>query len=222
MELVQQEWDEVLKCYVDAPLLPVFRAHRWPTNGHMIADVARLGYIKDNDWVLDPTYGYGTWWTQWQPCMVTKADKYVQRGTDVYPVDFTGHNPPHLTWEDATFDVVAYDPPFKLNGTPSEPDARYGVDEPATIAERHLLMSEGLSECVRVCKPGGIVLMKCMDQVSSGKVQWQTRVFADEGERLGCTLIDRLDFLMTPRPQRSQVHAHANYSTLLVFRKARR
>ena len=46
--------------------------HDWPTNGHLIADVAHLGYISDKDSVLDPTYGLGVSWTQYRPTDLTE------------------------------------------------------------------------------------------------------------------------------------------------------
>lgn len=32
--------------------MTVLASHSWPTNGHLIADVAKLGYIKSDDLVL--------------------------------------------------------------------------------------------------------------------------------------------------------------------------
>jgi DNA modification methylase len=188
----------------------IYATQAWATNAALIADVHRLGYLKDEDHVLDPTWGRGTWWRVWRPAwLLGPRDNWDFRDMR-FPAD--------------RFDAVAYDPPYKLNGTPSGPDARYGVDDPMPWQERHLLMAQGLAECVRVTKPGGIILMKCQDQVCSGKVRWQTRIFADEGERLGCELIDRFDILGTrAQPSgRRQVHARRNSSTLLVFKKGRR
>lgn len=38
---------------------PVLSIQKWPSNGHLIADCARLGYLH-KDWrTLDPTYGFG-------------------------------------------------------------------------------------------------------------------------------------------------------------------
>ena len=80
-----------------------------------------------------------------------------------------------------------------------------------------------MSECARVLKPGGYLLLKCMDQVASGKVQWQTLKFAAYGvDVLGLTLEDSLLMLTNPRKQpagRQQVHARRNYSAMLIFRK---
>ena len=45
----------------------VYACTAWPTNAAMIADVHRLGYLKDEDHILDPTYGRGRWWRVWRP-----------------------------------------------------------------------------------------------------------------------------------------------------------
>ena len=45
----------------------IYSTQAWPTNAAMIADVARLGYLKDTDVILDPTYGKGAWWRVWAP-----------------------------------------------------------------------------------------------------------------------------------------------------------
>ena len=45
---------------------PVLAAGDWPSNADLIADVARL-YIRDDDRVMDVTYGRGTWWQRFRP-----------------------------------------------------------------------------------------------------------------------------------------------------------
>jgi hypothetical protein len=194
----------------------ILAAQPWPSNAEMIYDVASLGYL--DGYVLDPTYGLGTFWRQWVPERFEYSDIKLDGS---HHADFTD-----LPWVSKTFDAVVYDPPYKLNGTPSEPDVRYGVDVVATWQERMGLCEQGALECWRVLKPGGYLLWKCMDQVCSGKVRWQTYEFTNFMVRGGlfCELVDRFDFLMTPRTQpvgRRQVHAARNYSTLLVFKKER-
>lgn len=211
--------------------MTVLAAHNWKSNAELIADVAKLGYINKHDVVLDPTFGRGRWWTKWRPIVLYGTDiRNPLHNPCPYWIDCVLHlqggidfrNLPH---EDDTFDVVAFDPPYKLNGTPSTPDFddRYGVHEPTSWQDRHGLIRDGIAECERVLRPGGRLLLKCQDQVCSGKVRWQTREFADFAERCrGLELVDRFDMLGTHRPQpegRRQVHAHGRPSTLLVFVK---
>jgi hypothetical protein len=191
----------------------VLASHSWPTNGHLIADVAKLGYIKSDDLVLDLTYGEGVWWKQWRPSVLTHLHRH---GADFRDTKF----------RDGLFDVVAFDPPYKLNGRPDPMiDERYGVHERATTAERLELIQGGIYEAARVVQPGGIVLVKCQDQVVSGAIVWQTHIVYQAAWMVGLEQVDRFDMTGHHRKQpmegRRQQHAHGRPSTLLVFRKKR-
>lgn len=213
---------------------PVLAAHAWPTNGHLIADVARLGYLRPTDRVLDPTYGNGVWWSIWRPHHLTPHVR-AQDGTDFR----------NLPYDDHTFDAIAYDPPYVCPGgrktsTVQNMHHRYGMDEGGnadpdftTPAELQALIDDGLTEMVRLVRPprtktdGGIILVKCQDYIWSGAL-WEgvarTRQHALD---LGCTVVDTLIHLGKPGPQpttnpdgtpRRQVHARRAHSTLLVLR----
>jgi hypothetical protein len=120
-----------------------------------------------------------------------------------------------------SFDAVVLDPPYKLNGTPTEEvDDRYGVHIVRSWQYRLQLIELGILECSQVARR--YLLLKCQDQVCAGQKRWQTYQFTKCGEACGLILVDRFDMLGTPRPQpagRRQVHTQVNYSTLLVFRK---
>lgn len=178
----------------------------WRTNAELIADVAKLGYLQ-SDWVtLDPTFGEGTFWKVWWPA------ELVAHNFKIDGVDFR-----ELPYPAERFDAVVFDPPYKLNGTPSAADVRYGVDVVDTWQNRHKLIQEGIDECARVS--ARMLLIKCQDQVCSGKIRWQTREFADHAEAQGFKLVDRFDRLghrAQPKGRR-QVHARRNGSTLLVL-----
>lgn len=199
--------------------MAILRAQAWKTNADLIVDVAALGYLDGA--ICDVTWGLGNFWRLWYPVYPN-----VMVGCDLNPVkspygesvDFR-----HLPFKENRFDSVVIDGPYKLNGKPdSAADERYGVHEKTPWKDRHQLIKDGITECARVTKPCGYVIVKCMDQVCSGAVRWQTREFADHGESVGLTLVDRFDMLVTPRPQpegRRQLHAQANYSTLLILEK---
>jgi SAM-dependent methyltransferase len=190
--------------------MTVLAAQPWRTNAELIADCARLGYLQTHWRTLDPTFGRGGFWKKWRPAELVVHDMKLDG------VDFTD-----LPHGDASFDAVVFDPPYKLNGTPTRSvDERYGVDVVDTREARHDLIRAGIDECARVLRPGGWLLVKCQDQVNGGKVRWQTREFADHAElKHGMRLVDMLHRLgYRPQPAgRRQVHARRNYSTLLVF-----
>ena len=190
-------------------------------NAQLIADCFTLGYLHDGDRVLDPTFGLGRFWSANRPVELVGCDVNVERSPIGYSIDFRS-----LPWPDGDFDAVVFDPPYKLNGTPSQggpatSDADYGADTYTRWQDRHAVILAGITECVRVLRTNGYLLVKCQDQVSSGKVRWQTRIFADHAESVGCELVDMLHLVGgIPQPTgRRQVHARRNYSTLLICRK---
>lgn len=198
----------------------VLAADRYASNGELIAACARLGYITAESYTLDPTWGRGTWWQVWRPARLEASDIDPAKSPTGESVDVTA-----LPWPDGTFDVVAFDPPYKLNGTPThDVDERYGVAGAYTSRDdRHQLILEGMSECARVLCPGGRLLVKVQDQVNGGRVRWQTDMATSHGRRLGLEKVDVL-MMLGGRPQpegRRQVHARRNYSSLLVFRSGR-
>src|SRR5690606_10086189 len=97
--------------------------HRWATNAELIYDAYQLGYVSDR--VLDATPGErGLWWDRFEP---GEIELTLNPGWDFTALPFGAE----------TFDTVAYDPPYTLNGHPHGLPAlsrRYGVDTPAIPA----------------------------------------------------------------------------------------
>lgn len=198
-------------------------------NAELIQYAHHLGYIPDahDTWTLDCTYGSGRFWKNWHPEHLIKADidvidEHGDTRLGVVQCDFTA-----MPWGDFAFDTVVFDPPYKLNGTPAmggpaNSDESYGVGTAQTIKQRYGLIYDGLDECWRVCRKGGHILVKCQDQVSSGKMHWQTFDFTNYlRDNRNVDLVDMLH-LPGHRAQpanRNQQHAHQNYSTLLIFQK---
>lgn len=211
---------------------PVTVANLWPvvpaiiegTNADLVHAVVRLGHLRPDDQVIDLTYGRGGWWRKGEPDHLTKLTP---------PADFRATG-----YDDGAFDVVCFDGPYRLNGTPDlgDFDARYGIDEAMTWQAKHQLLRDGIDEALRLARPrtgrrGGRVLVKCQDQVCSGQVRWQTREFASHAEGYAmeagvptrrARLVDMLHLMRPVRPQpagRRQVHARRNYSTLLILER---
>jgi len=194
----------------------------WRNNAELIADMPRLGYLDERWITLDPTYGQGKFWTKWRPTNLITSD--LDPACGVVEHNFTAL--PHM---DSVFDAVVFDPPYKLNGTStgkgsSAMDASYGVaGDYLPWQAKHDLIRAGISECVRVLRPRHLLLLKCVDQVCSGDVRWQTDEFTRHAESLGCAKVDEFH-IPSHRAQpagRRQVHARRNYSTLLIFRKGK-
>lgn len=186
--------------------------HRWATNAELIYDAYQLGYVSGR--VLDATPGErGLWWDRFEP---GEIELTLNPGWDFTALPFGAE----------TFDTVAYDPPYKFNGNPHGlPDLsrRYGVDVPTRWQDRMKLILDGAKGCARIVKVGGHLLVKCQDQVVSGKMRWQTDEITRLLETRGMRKVDRFDLIGHSIPQpmkgRRQRHAHGRGSTLLVFRR---
>jgi len=195
---------------------PVLAIDKWKTNGHLIADCARLGFLSAGYLTLDVTYGYGNFWTEWSPETLIGIDLNPSKSPS-FPggMDFRS-----LVFEDRSFTAVVYDPPYKLNGAPDDDiDERYGVNVPATWQKRMQLIADGAAECARVSDL--MLLVKVQDQVVSSKIRWQTKTVERVVEPQGFGLRARFDFL-SYRPQdetRTQRNPRSCSSQLLVFQR---
>lgn len=194
---------------------------RQTTNAQRVADLARLGYLPEP--VIDPTYGLGRMWTRYRPERLTALDLDPWRGVTLADVRA-------LPFPDDAFASALYDPPYRLGGTPTTRhpgghDDRYGIDRYRSISEVYALIEAGTVELERVVRPGGFLIVKCADQVSSGRVQWQAQSVARwMAEILGLDVVDQLH-LLARRGQPSgtrQLHARRNLSTFIVAQLPRR
>ena len=187
------------------------------TNAELIADCAKIGYLKKDDMVADVTYGLGRFWDAWSPDILLASDLDPVKSPCGLSVDFTD-----LPFADNELDVVVFDPPYRFAGTAKlSSDAGYGIGAYMPTAERMDMIFAGVAEAARVTRPGGKVLTKCQDQVVSGKVVFQTLEIAEFAAFHRLDLIDMLH-VASYRPQpagTTQWHARRDYSTLLVFEK---
>lgn len=217
---------------------PILSGHTWDNNGQLILALARLGILRQNMRILDPTYGEGVFWKYWRPRSLVAHDLYELDGVDVRAL-------PH---DEATFDAVTFDPPYVSmggRGTSGMKDfqRRYGLGQAPKnpVALQKEIIEPGMVECERVAKPGGIILVKCMPYVSSGNTypgHHLTWHFATSV--LGLNYLDEFALIGDVRPQpprartiklsdgrkvtikSKQHHPRHNPSYLFVFQKPRR
>lgn len=207
--------------------MTILAAQQWKNNAELVADLFELGYLDDDVAVLDPTFEGGKWWTVRTPAQLVGhrfGDQVLGDDGELRPWDFTDTHYP-----DDYFDRIAYDPPYVAKGGRKtsgivEMDERYGqVDCPATPALLQELIDNGLTEMHRICRPDGLVFVKCQDYVSSGKLWPGSHLTLTHALELDFELVDRLEHVKAaPGPQppgRRQVHARRNVSTLFVLRK---
>jgi len=186
-------------------------------NAQLMADCNQLGYITDDDYVADVTYGLGRFWKDYCPPMLVASDIDPDKSPSGESIDFTA-----LPYTANEFDVVVLDAPYKLSGTSRvSSDPGYGIGKYMPLRDRMNLIFAGVDECARVVRDDGLVLVKAQDQVVSGKVVWQTLDIVEYASFCRLDLIDMLH-VQAYRPQpagTAQLHARRDYSTLLVFKK---
>ena len=144
----------------DQPFGPIPESVQTGSNAELIAAVAEL-YLDGAESVLDVTFGRGKWWERYRP------EHF--RGHDLATdgVDFTA-----LPYEDDSWDVVVFDPPYIATGSPTNTLAeatrahreRYGTDGYRSVPALDALIRAGLGECCRVARQQ--VICKCMDFVA--------------------------------------------------------
>lgn len=219
----------------------ILACHEWPTNGHLVADVAQL-YIDPDDVVCDLTFGRGVWWKQyhhpgqfvgccrtWEQLQARMEEGWDSTRLRLLP-DFRDLRNLTGNYEER-IDVITFDPPYVAPGgrdTSTIPDFndRYGlVDAAATPIELHWHNVLGMQQAFLALAPKGRLLVKCMDYVSSGKVQWVTDWTDAAAREIGFVKLDRFEHKGHVRSQpagRRQVHARRNLSTLFVYQKPRK
>jgi hypothetical protein len=197
------------------------------TNAGLIKYVSRL-WLKPSDIVLDMTYGRGKFWDKYRPSTFVAHDLYTRDG-----VDFRD-----LPESDSCIDVVAFDPPYVVEGgreTSTVPDMLNsygtGVTCPRTVPGLWAMNDAGMAEAKRVLAPGGRLFVKTMDFVSSGKLVLGHQHVVDVAKSLGLEQVDEIVHHSGTGPQpkfnpdgtpRGQVHSRRAHSFLCIFRKERK
>ena len=212
--------------------MTVLAADTWPTNADLIADVARLhGLDSLPSPAIDLTYNTGKWWNGWTPPGVLIRNDADHR-YGVWTEDYRDTERWRLVagW----FHLVAFDPPYCSTGgrkttTTDSMNTNYGMLTSAkTPAENQEWINQGLSTASVICAPKGVILVKVMDYISSGKL-W---LGVHHTLTHALTLPVEVEAIYThvgkpgPQPQvnpdgspRRQLHPRNNASTLLVLRK---
>jgi tRNA G10 N-methylase Trm11 len=185
-------------------------------NEDLIPDVLSV-YGKNGMTIADVTYGNGNFWKN------VDLKKY-----DFYPSDLkTGYDFRNLPYDDEIFDMVVLDPPY-MHGSPApinkELDKTYSNNDKGGWGAEYVykLYYDGMLEAKRILKKGGIFLVKCQDQVESGKNMFDHIVIYNMALDLKFSVEDLfiLTRLTIPLMRHNyQLHARKNHSYLWVFRK---
>ena len=172
--------------------------------------------------MADITYGQGAFWQKFSvpDHLFFKSDRITCPGS---PHDFR-----RLPYADGRFDVVVFDPPYAHHADTMRFEPFYN-NSATTPRLRHReildLYRLGMAEAKRILKPGGILWVKCADEVENcfqrrGHVE-VLQIAAD----LGLKDEDLFILMQDGRPATNamkQKHARKNCSFLWVFKKPSR
>jgi hypothetical protein len=200
-------------------------AGRWRTNGHLIADLAKLGILTKDQTIIDLTYGRGVFWSQWQPGNLIGVTYGTGQTTTTSTMvladdDFTALQRSYPAADVVVFDLL-YMPAGSKSPTLGGLLGRYGIAR-LSSSDIEGLISNGLNQAVRVCKPGGTILTKSGQGINGGKRFSSSDIMRRRAHVLGLHQIDEFVFITTPRTQKHRGHqknARSNFSTLTIWHK---
>jgi len=187
-------------------------------NADLIYEVAKL-YLRPGDRIADVTYGKGVFWRK------IDTSKYEMFVSDLLTVPERLYDFRNLPYSDNYFDVVVLDPPYSHNPGYMIVDANYHNRE-TTKGFYHddiiRLYRDGIIEAYRVLKPGGLLWVKCKDEIESGIQRMSHTDVRICAEDVGFFIQDFFVMVQSRRPvvqHHRQLHARKNHSYLWIFKK---
>ncbi len=186
-------------------------------NAELLADAFRI-FVPAGVTVADVTYGRGNFWgkldqTQYR---VLKSD-INPRTPDTFQADFRD-----LPYPDNFVDVLLFDPPYAHGGKNMKKSITqpygYSTGNHADVIQ---LYADGIREATRVLRKRGLAMVKCQDEIESGKQCWSHIEIKDLLEADGFQIVDLLSLVQKTQPTMRvdyQKHARKNHSYLWVAR----
>jgi hypothetical protein len=190
----------------------------------LIAQVARL-FFRPGDRIADVTFGRGRFWRK------VDLSLYDFRPSGLLTVPEHPYDFRYLPYRSCDFDIHVFDPPYihQRRGQSRQPihGADYKNAETTrrfSYAEIIQLFRDGMAEGHRILRQGGLMLVKCQDQIDEAGTQRMAHIEVHDiaVKELGME-VEEL-FILTQKSTllhfgRSPRHARKNHSYLWVFRK---
>jgi hypothetical protein len=188
-------------------------------NNLLIEKVAAL-YLHEGDRIADVTYGKGVFWRN------IDTSKYQFFPSDIMTCPTASFDFRNLPYGDNDFDAAVLDPPYVHNPGSMIINDNYKNKE-TTKGFYHKdiiqLYREGMVEARRVLTVGGLLLVKCKDEIESSK-QYMSHIEIHDiaVKELGFSVQDL--FVLTQKcspivQHKVQKHARKNHSYLWVFKR---
>jgi len=169
-------------------------------------------YVPDSSKIADVTYGKGVFWNN------IDKEKYQLFPSDLQSgIDFT-----KLPYENNIFDCLILDPPYMHGGQTIKSSINDCYKNKNTSHESVIrLYTGGILEASRVLKKKGIILVKCQDEIESGKQRLSHLELIQILEILGFSIEDL--FILTQKTipamrENYQKIARKNHSYMIVAR----
>mgnify|MGYP001138720492 CR=1 FL=1 len=174
-------------------------------------------YGKGATNVADVTFGKGVFWKQ-----------IDTRDINFLPSDITGGiDLRDLPYCDGEIDFIVVDPPYAhSSATPIKKSIndQYNINSVCGRDNILRLYFGGIIEAFRVLRKGGILVVKCQDEVMGGKQCFNHIVLLNFAEVYGFVCEDIFVLVQRGRPamrHKYQIHARKNHSYFLVFRRSK-
>jgi tRNA G10 N-methylase Trm11 len=182
-------------------------------NGDLFLNILSL-YVPEGSVVADVTFGKGVFWKN------VDTSKYVLKASDLMDgIDFRS-----LPYEDGSIDALVLDPPYMHDGKSVHKSLQTSYQN-HTVQGGHAsvmrLYAGGIIEAARVLRKNGILIVKCQDEIESGKQRWSHVELIHLLEMFGFEVIDLFVLLQDHDPilqHKGQQHARKNHSFAIVAR----
>jgi hypothetical protein len=188
-------------------------------NYTLIANAAAL-FFQDGWTIADVTYGKGVFWRS------VDVSKYIFHPSDIMTCPDTAYDFKHLPYEDASHDVVVFDPPYAHNpGRMIVNDNYQNAETTKGFYHKDImqLYYDGMKEAYRVLKVDGLLLVKCKDEIESSLQKMSHIEIYNYAVNVLEMIAEDL-FILTQKNApviqfKKQQHARKNHSYLWIFRK---
>jgi hypothetical protein len=205
---MQTEIDIPQTSAIDTAFAPVLTA-RVGTNADLLPYIFKL-YVPKGSVVADVTYGRGAFWRN-----LNESDYQLKKSDLKTGIDFR-----NLPYDDSSINALILDPPYMHGGRTIKPSINKCYRNDNSGHESVVrLYAGGILEAARVLKKGGLIIVKCQDEIESGKQRLTHIEIVHLLETSGFLIRDLFVLVQTTVPtmrEQYQKSARKNHSYAIV------